>query len=73
MGRVLLDRGFKVLAAFNADLDGDRFAQRFAERLDRAVTRDRPNEQVGKDWNLVLRAQRDAVAFDRQDHVALTR
>jgi len=56
MGRHLLERGFKVVAAFNADVDGDRFAERFAERLGGAVQRHRPEGH--KDWNLVLRAQR---------------
>jgi hypothetical protein len=59
MARRLLERGFKIVAAFNADRDGDRFAERFAERLDGTVERDRPAERLGKDWNLVLRAQRE--------------
>lgn len=54
----LLARGVKVVAAFNADPDGDRFAERFIERLGGAAGRDRPDPQLGKDWNLVLRAGR---------------
>lgn len=56
LAKVLLDRGFQIVAAFNADLDGDRFATRFSERLDGRVTRDRP--QNFKDWNLELRSAR---------------
>lgn len=73
MGRLLLNRGFKVLAAFNADHDGDRFAERLGEHLDHAVGRHRPDERLGKDWNLVLRAQREAQRPDRQTPVELTR
>lgn len=56
LGRHLLERGFTVVAAFNADPDGDRFAERFAERLGASVQRHRPEGH--KDWNLVLRAKR---------------
>jgi hypothetical protein len=68
LGKLLLDRGFKIVAAFNADLDGDRFAKRFTERLDGRVTRDRP--QHVNDWNLELRAQRASRAADVSQAVA---
>ena len=69
----LIARGVQILAAFNADKDGDRFAERFAGRLGGAVSRDRPNERVGKDWNLILRAQRERVTRNRADQAELTR
>lgn len=73
VARGLISRGVQVLAAFNADKDGDRFAERFAERLGGAARRDRPNERVGKDWNLILRAQREGVTRDRANQTELTR
>jgi hypothetical protein len=74
MGRHLLARGFKVMAAFNADGDGDRFAERFAERLGGQVQRHRP--QGHKDWNLVLRAERQVYRYGearQMAHAELTR
>jgi hypothetical protein len=56
MARHLRERGFRIVAAFNADADGDRFAQRFAERLGGAVERDRP--AGAKDWNQILQLKR---------------
>lgn len=57
MAERLLARGVEVLAAFNADPDGDRFAARFIERLQGRARRHRPDGQ--KDWNLVLRSPPD--------------
>ena len=57
MARLLRERGFRIVAAFNADRDGDRFAERFAERLGGAVDRDRPHQV--KDWNQVLQMRRE--------------
>jgi len=73
VGRLLLQRGFKIVAAFNADVDGDRFAERFAERLGGAVQRHRPEGH--KDWNLVLRAQRGHRLAEGNEvaHAELTR
>jgi hypothetical protein len=51
MARHLRERGFRIVAAFNADRDGDRFAERFAQRLG-DVQRERPRH--AKDWNEVL-------------------
>lgn len=58
MARHLRERGFRIVAAFNADTDGDRFAQRFADRLGGPVERDRPSG--AKDWNELLQRQRGA-------------
>jgi hypothetical protein len=69
----LLARGVEVVAAFNADKDGDRFAARFIERLGGAARRERPDEQLGKDWNLVLRSERDRATRQRTDQAELTR
>lgn len=66
-------RGLEVVAAFNADKDGDRFAERFIERLGGVAKRDRPDEQLGKDWNLVLRGERGRAKAAPMDRVALTR
>lgn len=63
----LLARGVQVVAAFNADKDGDRFADRFIERLGGAARRERPDEQLGKDWNLVLRAGRGTASREGAD------
>lgn len=72
VGERLLARGVKIVAAFNADRDGDRFAERFAERLGSQIERDRPGGQ--KDWNLVLRHQREVdIAEGRAAHGAMTR
>ena len=55
--RLLRERGFRIVAAFNADHDGDRFAERFAQRLGGQVERDRPRQ--AKDWNQVLQMRRE--------------
>jgi hypothetical protein len=73
VAQALLGRGAQVVAAFNADMDGDRFAERFNERLGGVVKRDRPDEQLGKDWNLVLRATRVGVSRERFDQLEMTR
>jgi hypothetical protein len=57
MSRLLRERGFRIVAAFNADRDGDRFAERFAQQLGGDVERDRP--EAAKDWNQILQARRD--------------
>jgi len=56
MAHHLKERGFRIVAAFNADRDGDRFAQRFMDRLG-GVERDRP--AAAKDWNQLLQHRRD--------------
>jgi hypothetical protein len=56
MGRLLKDRGYEIVAAFNADKGGDRMAERLRELLGFSVRRDRPDS--GKDWNEQLQAQR---------------
>jgi hypothetical protein len=66
MGKHLLQRGFRLISAFNADRDGDRMAERFNERMGREVVRDRPDERVGKDWNVQLCAQREIKALQCQ-------
>lgn len=73
VAQALLARGAQVIAAFNADKDGDRFAERFNERLGGVVKRDRPDEQLGKDWNLVLRATHAGVPRQHADQLAMTR
>jgi hypothetical protein len=57
MARLLRERDFRLVAAFNADRDGDRFAERFAQQLGGTVERDRPD--TAKDWNQILQARRD--------------
>jgi Protein of unknown function (DUF3991)/Toprim-like len=69
----LIARGVEVVAAFNADKDGDQFSKRFIERLGGAALRDRPDERLGKDWNLVLRATRASAPQDRADQFEVTR
>lgn len=58
MGKHLIERGYRIITAFNADRDGDRMSERLNERLNGVAIRDRPDKQYGKDWNLQLRAQR---------------
>jgi hypothetical protein len=58
MARVLKERGYEIIAAFNADKAGDRLAERLSEHLAGAVRRDRPDERLGKDWNELLQHQR---------------
>ena len=55
MGRLLKDRGYEIVAAFNADKSGDRMAERLRELLGFSARRDRPDS--GKDWNEQLQAQ----------------
>jgi hypothetical protein len=57
MGSVLKERGYEIVAAFNADKGGDRMAERLRELLGFSVRRDRPTG-VGKDWNEQLQSQR---------------
>ena len=54
MASALKDRGYEIVAAFNADKEGDRMSSRLSERLQGAVRRDRPDERTGKDWNALL-------------------
>jgi hypothetical protein len=58
MASALKERGYEIVAAFNADKGGDRLAERLSEHLAGAVRRDRPNERTGKDWNELLQHQR---------------
>lgn len=58
VGRKLLERGFELITAFNADREGDRMSARLSERLGIALRRDRPIESLGKDWNEQLRSLR---------------
>ncbi|MCU0669313.1 MAG: DUF3991 and toprim domain-containing protein [Myxococcota bacterium] len=55
MARHLLARGYRLIAAFNADPAGDRMAVRLAEALGAPLERHRPER---KDWNLVLQDRR---------------
>lgn len=64
MGRQLMDRGYEIVAAFNADKSGDRMAVRLQEALGAAVRRDRPLGEHGKDWNDQLQAQQGRTALD---------
>jgi hypothetical protein len=54
MASALQERGYAIVAAFNADKEGDRMSARLSERLRNAVVRDRPDERTGKDWNAQL-------------------
>jgi hypothetical protein len=58
MASALKERGYEIIAAFNADKAGDRLAERLSEHLAGAVRRDRPDERTGKDWNDLLQHQR---------------
>jgi hypothetical protein len=58
MAEALKARGFELVAAFNADLAGDRLAARLGERLGLELRRDRPAESSAKDWNEVLQHRR---------------
>lgn len=55
LGRQLLDRKVEVIAAFNADTAGDRFAARLQAHLGAQVQRDRP--RGAKDWNALLQVR----------------
>lgn len=73
MAQRLRQQGFAVIAAFDADRAGDRFAAKLSKELDGAATRHRPDERLGKDWNAVLRAQREAVHEPARPAELLTR
>jgi hypothetical protein len=60
--RKLAERGYTLIAAFNADGAGDRQASRLAERLGLPLHRDRPDSRFGKDWNDQLQHERAVVA-----------
>jgi hypothetical protein len=57
MAGALKERGYEIIAAFNADKAGDRLAERLSAHLAGAVRRDRPDERLGKDWNELLQRQ----------------
>ena len=58
MARVLKERGYEIVTAFNADKSGDRMADRLRELLRSEVRRDRPSGDGGKDWNEQLKSLR---------------
>jgi hypothetical protein len=58
MASALKERGYEIIAAFNADKAGDRLAERLSAHLGGAVRRERPDERLGKDWNELLQHQR---------------
>jgi hypothetical protein len=58
MARLLMARGYEIVAAFNADKSGDRMAERMHELLSGGVRRDRPANDRGKDWNEQLKSLR---------------
>jgi hypothetical protein len=58
MARLLKARGYEIVAAFNADISGDRMADRLRELVGSEVRRDRPADDRGKDWNEHLRSLR---------------
>lgn len=56
----LVPRGHTIVAAYNADGPGDSAAEKLmasVRALGGHVTRDRPDPAIGKDWNLILKAQ----------------
>lgn len=73
MAQRLRQQGFAVIAAFDADRAGDRFAAKLVKDLDGAVTRHRPDERLGKDWNTALRSQRDIARAPAPPAETLTR
>jgi Protein of unknown function (DUF3991)/Toprim-like len=70
MARVLKERGYEIVTAFNADKSGDRMADRMRELLGSEIRRDRPSGDRGKDWNeqlKSLRAEPEAGSERRRD------
>jgi hypothetical protein len=70
MARLLKERGYEIVTAFNADKSGDRMADRMRELLGSEIRRDRPSGDRGKDWNeqlKSLRAEREAGPERRRD------
>ena len=70
MARVLKQRGYEIVTAFNADKSGDRMADRMRELLRSEIRRDRPSGDRGKDWNeqlKSLRAEQEAGPERRRD------
>ena len=70
MARLLRERGYEIVTAFNADKSGDRMADRMRELLGSEIRRDRPSGDRGKDWNeqlKSLRAEREAGPERRRD------
>jgi hypothetical protein len=63
LARLLQDRGYEVVAAFNADTVGDRMAHKMRDILGERITRDRPTPGRGKDWN-------DEIKFRRSEQEA---
>jgi len=63
MARHLLARGYRLIAAFNADPAGERMAVRLGEALGQPLERHRPER---KDWNRVLQARREPRAGSPQ-------
>jgi hypothetical protein len=70
MARLLKERGYEIVTAFNADKSGDRMADRMRELLGSEIRRDRPSGGRGKDWNeqlKSLRAEQEAGPEQRRD------
>ena len=65
MAKALQDRGYALVAAFNADPAGDRMAARLSERVGADLRRDRPNDSSAKDWNQMLQNRRALQATGR--------
>jgi Toprim-like/Protein of unknown function (DUF3991) len=60
MARALEQRGYTIVAAFNADAAGDRMSEKLRESLGGSLVRERPSSVGGKDWNDQLRQDRSA-------------
>jgi hypothetical protein len=58
MGRILKERGYEIVTAFNADKGGEGMAAKMRELLGDQVKRDRPAQGRGKDWNEELKSRR---------------
>lgn len=58
LARALQDRGYAVVAAFNADAAGERMSESLRESLNGPLLRERPTHARAKDWNDQLRLQR---------------
>jgi len=65
MANALQERGFALVAAFNADPAGDRLAARLSERVGADLKRDRPSDRSAKDWNQLLQNQRARLSANR--------
>ena len=58
-GQELVKRGYQLVMGFDADNGGDDLSKNLSKSLGGTFRRDRPDLNIGKDWNQLLVAQRD--------------